>query len=44
MREVEVPGLGQALGEADLQVSEDIEKPEKEPTNSGKPRMNLKSS
>jgi hypothetical protein len=44
MREVEVPGLDQVLGEADLQVSEGIEKPEKELTNSSKPRMNLKSS
>jgi hypothetical protein len=44
MREVEVPGLDQVPGEADFQVSEGIEKPEKELRNSSKPRMNLKSS
>jgi len=44
MREVEVPGLDQVLGEANPQVSEGIEKPEQELTNSSKPRMNLKSS
>jgi hypothetical protein len=44
MREVEVQGLGHRVGEASLQVSEGIEKPEEELTNSSKPKMNLKSS